>query len=246
MNFNVDSVLEALKKVNEPDLGKDIVSLGLVSNIEISGNNVNFSVQMKNAAMHARKRMEEACAFALERHIGKEISVNINIKALKKAEAAQNILPNIKNTIAIVSGKGGVGKSTIASNTAVGLAKKGFKVGIVDADIYGPSVPLMFDVLHYKPLSRKINNKQYIVPAENYGVKILSIGFFAELDQAVVWRGPMAVKALKQLIFDADWGKLDYLIIGEKPTKRKVETAKEMKIKILTQVEWEKMLNKSS
>jgi ATP-binding protein involved in chromosome partitioning len=189
----------------------------LVSNIEISGNNVNFSVQMKNAAMHARKRMEEACAFALERHIGKEISVNVNIQALKKAEAAQNILPNIKNTIAIVSGKGGVGKSTIASNTAVGLAKKGFKVGIVDADIYGPSVPLMFDVLHYKPLSRKINNKQYIVPAENYGVKILSIGFFAELDQAVVWRGPMAVKALNQLLFDALWGELDYLIIDSPP-----------------------------
>jgi ATP-binding protein involved in chromosome partitioning len=217
MNFNIDSVLEALKKVIEPDLGKDIVSLNLVSNIEISGNTVSFSVQMKNAAMHAKKRMEEACAFALERHIGKEISVNVNIQALKKAEAAQNILPNIKNTIAIVSGKGGVGKSTIASNTAVGLAKKGYKVGIVDADIYGPSVPLMFDVLHYKPLSRKINNKQYIVPAENYGVKILSIGFFAELDQAVVWRGPMAVKALKQLIFDADWGELDYLIIDTPP-----------------------------
>jgi ATP-binding protein involved in chromosome partitioning len=126
-------------------------------------------------------------------------------------------LPNVKNTIAIVSGKGGVGKSTIAANTAVGLAKKGFKVGIVDADIYGPSVPMMFDVLHYKPLSRQINNKQYIVPAENYGVKILSIGFFAELDQAVVWRGPMAVKALKQLIFDADWGELDYLIIDTPP-----------------------------
>ena len=217
MSFKIDSVLEALKKVNEPDLGKDIVSLGLVSNIEITENSINFSVQMKNAAMHARKRMEEACAFAIERHICKDISVNVNIQALKKAEAAQNVLPNIKNTIAIVSGKGGVGKSTIASNTAVGLVKKGFKVGIVDADIYGPSIPLMFDMLHYKPLSRKINNKQYIVPAENYGVKILSIGFFAELDQAVVWRGPMAVKALKQLIFDADWGELDYLIIDTPP-----------------------------
>ena len=119
MNLSIDSVLEALKKVIEPDLGKDIVSLNLVSNIEISGNTVSFSVQMKNAAMHAKKRMEEACAFALERNIGKDISVNINIQALKKADAAQNILPNIKNTIAIVSGKGGVGKSTIASNTAV-------------------------------------------------------------------------------------------------------------------------------
>ena len=217
MSFKVDSILEALKKVNEPDLGKDIVSLGLVSNIEISENSINFSVQMKNAAMHARKRMEEACAFAIKRHFVKDISVNVNIQVLKKAEVAQNVLPQIKNTIAIVSGKGGVGKSTIASNTAVGLAKKGFKVGIVDADIYGPSIPLMFDMLHYKPLSRKINNKQYIVPAENYGVKILSIGFFAELDQAVVWRGPMAVKALKQLIFDSDWGELDYLIIDTPP-----------------------------
>jgi ATP-binding protein involved in chromosome partitioning len=136
---------------------------------------------------------------------------------MKKSEATQNVLPNIKNTIAVVSGKGGVGKSTISANLAVGLAKKGHKVGIVDADIYGPSMPIMFDVLHYRPISRQINKKQVIVPAENYGVKILSIGFFAELDEAVVWRGPMAVKALKQLIFDADWGELDYLIIDTPP-----------------------------
>lgn len=217
MKVSHKSILEALKKVVEPDLGKDIISLGLVSELKYSKENISFSVQMKNAAMHARKRMEDACAFAIERQFGKAISVNVNVKALKKSEAAQSILPNIKNTIAIVSGKGGVGKSTIASNTAVGLAKKGFKVGIVDADIYGPSIPMMFDVLHYKPLSRQINNKQYIVPADNYGVKILSIGFFAELDQAVVWRGPMAVKALRQLIFDADWGDLDYLIIDTPP-----------------------------
>ena len=212
-----DEIFDALKSVLEPDLGKDIITLGLVSDVKFSENSISFSVQMKNAAMHARKRMEDACAFAVERKFGKDITVVVNVQALKKSEAAQSILPNVKNTIAIVSGKGGVGKSTIAANTAVGLAKKGFKVGIVDADIYGPSVPMMFDVLHYKPLSRQINNKQYIVPAENYGVKILSIGFFAELDQAVVWRGPMAVKALKQLIFDADWGELDYLIIDTPP-----------------------------
>ena len=212
-----DEIFDALKSVLEPDLGKDIITLGLVSDVKFSENSISFSVQMKNAAMHARKRMEDACAFAVERKFGKDITVVVNVHALKKSEAAQSILPNVKNTIAIVSGKGGVGKSTIAANTAVGLAKKGFKVGIVDADIYGPSVPMMFDVLHYKPLSRQINNKQYIVPAENYGVKILSIGFFAELDQAVVWRGPMAVKALKQLIFDADWGELDYLIIDTPP-----------------------------
>jgi len=212
-----DEIFDALKSVLEPDLGKDIITLGLVSDVKFSENSISFSVQMKNAAMHARKRMEDACAFAIERKFGKDITVEVNVQALKKSEAAQSILPNVKNTIAIVSGKGGVGKSTIAANTAVGLAKKGFKVGIVDADIYGPSIPMMFDVLHYKPLSRQVNNKQYIVPAENYGVKILSIGFFAELDQAVIWRGPMAVKALKQLIFDADWGELDYLIIDTPP-----------------------------
>tara|TARA_X000000950_G_scaffold143920_3_gene178220 strand:- start:398 stop:1513 length:1116 start_codon:yes stop_codon:yes gene_type:complete len=217
MKVNSETIIESLKKVIEPDLGKDIVSLGLVTDIKVTENKVSFSVQMKNAAMHARKRMQQACEFAIERSIGKNYSIEVNVQAMKKAEASQSVLPNIKNTIAVVSGKGGVGKSTVSANLAVGLAKKGFNVGVVDADIYGPSMPIMFDVLHYRPISREINKKQVIVPAENYGVKILSIGFFAELDEAVVWRGPMAVKALKQLIFDADWGELDYLIIDTPP-----------------------------
>ena len=217
MKVNSEIIIESLKKVIEPDLGKDIVSLGLVTDIKVTENRVSFSVQMKNAAMHARKRMQQACEFAIERSIGKDYSIEVNVQAMKKAEASQSVLPNIKNTIAVVSGKGGVGKSTVSANLAVGLAKKGFNVGVVDADIYGPSMPIMFDVLHYRPISREINKKQVIVPAENYGVKILSIGFFAELDEAVVWRGPMAVKALKQLIFDADWGELDYLIIDTPP-----------------------------
>lgn len=217
MKVNSEIIIESLKKVIEPDLGKDIVSLGLVTDIKVMENKVSFSVQMKNAAMHARKRMQQACEFAIERSIGKDYSIEVNVQAMKKAEASQSVLPNIKNTIAVVSGKGGVGKSTVSANLAVGLAKKGFNVGVVDADIYGPSMPIMFDVLHYRPISREINKKQVIVPAENYGVKILSIGFFAELDEAVVWRGPMAVKALKQLIFDADWGELDYLIIDTPP-----------------------------
>jgi ATP-binding protein involved in chromosome partitioning len=217
MKVNSENIIESLKKVIEPDLGKDIVSLGLVTDIKVTENKVSFSVQMKNAAMHARKRMQQACEFAIERSIGKDYSIEVNVQAMKKAEASQSVLPNIKNTIAVVSGKGGVGKSTVSANLAVGLAKKGFNVGVVDADIYGPSMPIMFDVLHYRPISREINKKQVIVPAENYGVKILSIGFFAELDEAVVWRGPMAVKALKQLIFDADWGELDYLIIDTPP-----------------------------
>ena len=217
MKVNSETIIESLKKVIEPDLGKDIVSLGLVTDIKVMENKVSFSVQMKNAAMHARKRMQQACEFAIERSIGKNYSIEVNVQAMKKAEASQSVLPNIKNTIAVVSGKGGVGKSTVSANLAVGLAKKGFNVGVVDADIYGPSMPIMFDVLHYRPISREINKKQVIVPAENYGVKILSIGFFAELDEAVVWRGPMAVKALKQLIFDADCGELDYLIIDTPP-----------------------------
>jgi ATP-binding protein involved in chromosome partitioning len=217
MKVNSETIIESLKKVIEPDLGKDIVSLGLVTDIKVMESKVSFSVQMKNAAMHAKKRMQQACEFAIERSIGKDYSIEVNVQAMKKAEASQSVLPNIKNTIAVVSGKGGVGKSTVSANLAVGLAKKGFNVGVVDADIYGPSMPIMFDVLHYRPISREINKKQVIVPAENYGVKILSIGFFAELDEAVVWRGPMAVKALKQLIFDADWGELDYLIIDTPP-----------------------------
>ena len=217
MSIEHTQILSALKKVIEPDLGKDVVSLKLVSDLKIEGNKISFSLQIKNAAMHARKRMQEACEFAIERTIGKGYELEISISALKQVDAAQNTLSNIKNFIAIVSGKGGVGKSTISANIAAGLSKKGYKVGIVDADIYGPSLPIMFDIQHFRPLSRKVNNKELIVPAENYGVKILSIGFFAELDQAVIWRGPMAVKALKQLIFDADWGELDYLIIDTPP-----------------------------
>ncbi len=215
--INEKDVFDALKKVIEPDLGKNIVELGLVTLVSSSDKSLSLRVETKNAAMHARKRMKEACQFAIERSLGNQISVEVEVVAMKKAEASQQILPNIKNIVAVVSGKGGVGKSTIAANLATGLAKKGLRVGIVDADIYGPSLPMMFDVQHYKPLSRVVNNKQLIVPAENYNVKLLSIGFFAELDQAVVWRGPMAVKALRQLIFDADWGDLDYLIIDTPP-----------------------------
>ncbi|MAP01658.1 MAG: chromosome partitioning protein [Flavobacteriales bacterium] len=212
-----ESLLKALSSVVEPDLKKDIVSLDLVSDIVISTDSVSFTVAIQNAAMHARKRMVDACAFAVERFVGKSFTVDVNVVGMKKAESSQKVLPNIKNVIAVTSGKGGVGKSTVASNLAVGLAQKGYKVGLLDADIYGPSAPLMFDCQHYRPVSKDIEGKQMIVPAENYGVKILSIGFFAEVNQAVVWRGPMAVKALNQLLFDGFWGELDYLIIDSPP-----------------------------
>jgi ATP-binding protein involved in chromosome partitioning len=212
-----DSLLQALSNVVEPDLKKDIVSLDLVSEISISNTKVSFTVSIQNAAMHARKRMVDACVFAVERFFDESFEIDVNVVGMKKAESSQKVLPNIKNVIAVTSGKGGVGKSTVASNLAVGLSKKGYKVGLIDADIYGPSAPLMFDCQHYRPSSKSVDGKQMIVPAENYGVKILSIGFFAEVNQAVVWRGPMAVKALNQLLFDALWGELDYLIIDSPP-----------------------------
>ena len=215
--MNKDSLLKALSNVAEPDLKKDIVSLDLISDIIVSETSVSFTVAIQNAALHARKRMIEACEFAIERFFDKKYEVSVTVVGMKKSEASQKVLPNIKNIIAVTSGKGGVGKSTVASNLAVGLSKKGFKVGLIDADIYGPSAPLMFDCQHYRPVSKVVDGKQMIVPAENYGVKILSIGFFAELNQAIVWRGPMAVKALNQLLFDAVWGDLDYLIIDSPP-----------------------------
>lgn len=215
--LNKEEVIEALRKVIEPDLKKDIVSLELVSDIEINENTVKFTVAVQNAAMHSRNRMKEACEFALERNFGKEVKVICEVVGMKKAESNQTKVKGIKNIIAVASGKGGVGKSTITANLAIGLAKKGFKVGLVDADIYGPSQPLMFDVQHEKPVGRVIDGKQVIVPVESYGVKLLSIGFFADVNQAVIWRGAMATKALTQMIFDADWGELDYMVLDLPP-----------------------------
>lgn len=217
-----EDVLKALANVAEPDLKGDIVSLNLVSDIVIDGNKVAFSVKAKNPAMHARKRMVEACEFALQRTIDKDIQVDCTVIGPdkgqeKKTEDANPKLPNVKNIIAVASGKGGVGKSTVTANLAVGLAKKGNKVGLIDADIYGPSAPIMFDVQNEKPQGREVDGKQLIVPVENYGVKMLSIGFFADVNQAVVWRGAMATKALSQMMFDADWGELDYLLLDLPP-----------------------------
>lgn len=214
-----DDVLQALSSVQEPDLKKDIVSLNLVGDITIQENAIAFSVQVHNPALHNRKKMEEACEFAIHRKISKEYKVKADIIPLPQDRPAEQrkVLPNVKNIIAVSSGKGGVGKSTITSNLAVGLAEKGFSVGLVDADIYGPSMPLMFDVVHEKPSTVDIDGKNYIKPIESHGVKMLSIGFFADINQAVVWRGPMAAKALKQMFIDTYWGNLDYLIIDMPP-----------------------------
>jgi ATP-binding protein involved in chromosome partitioning len=219
MELTLDNLKLALSKVIEPDLNKDIITLGLVDNLKIDGDTVSFTVKISNPAMHSKKRMQEACEFALERQFGKNIKSNINIEALPKDRdpSIRTILPNVKHIVAIASGKGGVGKSTITTNLAAGLAKLGYKVGLVDADIYGPSAPTMFDLVGERPQGVDVNGKTLIKPIESYGVKILSIGFFSDPDQAVVWRGPMATKALNQLFKDAHWEDLDYLLIDLPP-----------------------------
>lgn len=213
-------ILDALAKVIEPDLKKDVVELGLVSNVVIDGSKVSFDVKVSNPAMHSKKRMEEACCFAVERAFGKEIEVECNVGVIEgtgEDSRLRKVLPGVKNIVAVASGKGGVGKSTVAANLAVGLAAKGHTVGIIDADIYGPSVPTMFDLVNEKPVVTERAGKQYIEPLENYGVKVLSIGFFADMSQPIVWRGPMATKALNQMFNDTWWGDLDYMILDLPP-----------------------------
>ncbi len=216
---NKDLILEALSSVLEPDLKKNIVELGLVSNILISDQHISFTVKVHNPALHNRKKMEEACAFAIERFVSKDFKVKTDVEplAIDRSPEHRKILPGVKNIIAVSSGKGGVGKSTVTANLAAGLAQKGYSVGLIDADIYGPSMPLMFDVDRERPVTIDVDGSNYIKPIESHGVKILSIGFFADPEQAIVWRGPMATKALRQMFTDTFWGNLDYMIIDLPP-----------------------------
>lgn len=220
MSFTESDIKKALSFVIEPDLKKDIIELNLVSNVKSEGNKVTFDLQINNPAMHNKKRVIEACEMHLNRILESDFELDVNISPIPKAAetpAEKKVLPRVKNIIAIASGKGGVGKSTITANLAIALAQKGYKVGLVDADIYGPSMPLMFNVEHEKPMPIEINGKNLIQPVESYGVKLLSIGFFADTDQAVVWRGPMATRALSQLFTEANWGELDYMLIDLPP-----------------------------
>jgi ATP-binding protein involved in chromosome partitioning len=219
MELNRENILEVLGTIIEPDLKKDIVTLNLVENLQIIENRIEITVNVYNPALHSRKRMQEAIDFNLKRNFGKELEVVSAIKGIptESKNIQRKILPEVKHIIAIASGKGGVGKSTVTANIAGGLAKKGFKVGIVDADIYGPSMPTMFDVVEERPTMIDVEGKPLINPVLSYGIKILSIGFFTEQDNAVVWRGPMAAKALTQMFTDAYWGELDYLLIDLPP-----------------------------
>lgn len=217
--IDIEGVEKALSLVIDPDTSKDVISLNRVRGIEIDGDRISFILKILNPSLQNKKRMEEACVFAIERAFGKGKDLKIEFEGQSDEEQIANrkVLPGVKNIIAVASGKGGVGKSTITANLAMGLAKRGYKVGLVDADIYGPSIPMMLDVSQERPTTSKSGENILMEPVENYGIKIMSIGFFADPAQAIVWRGPMASKALKQLFADTNWGQLDYMIIDLPP-----------------------------
>ncbi|HET6992703.1 MAG TPA: Mrp/NBP35 family ATP-binding protein [Bacteroidia bacterium] len=217
MNITKEKVLEALKNVEDPDLKKDIVTLGMVKDIEIDGKNVSFTVVLTTPACPLKELIQRNCVKAIADFVDKDAVAKVNMTATVTTQRSGNILPGVKNIIVVASGKGGVGKSTVSANLACALAMQGARVGLIDADIYGPSVPIMFDVVNEKPMVRDIGEKTYLVPVESYGVKLLSIGFFADVNQAVVWRGPIAVRALNQMLGEADWGELDYMIVDLPP-----------------------------
>ena len=223
MKLEKSEILKALETITVAGEGKNMVESGAVKNVITFGDEVIVDLVLGTPALHIKKRAEVDILKAIHEHVYEKAKVKVNIKI--EAPAAQpqkneikgKPIPGITNIIAVASGKGGVGKSTVTSNLAVTLAKMGFNVGLLDADIYGPSAPIMFDVERERPLSVKVGNQSKMKPIENYGVKILSIGFFTQPNQAVVWRGPMAAKALNQMIFDAAWGELDFLLLDLPP-----------------------------
>ena len=223
MGFKKQDIYKALETITAPGEGKSLVENNNVTNVVVFGDEIEVDVQISNPTLQAKKKVETEVEKAILSTIDASLKVKVNVKVVKPAPKEDSNLikgkeiPNIKNIIAVASGKGGVGKSTITANTAVTLAKMGFNVGVLDADIYGPSQHLMFDVEKARPLSVNVDGRSKMKPVENYGVKLLSLGFFTNPDQAVIWRGPIASKALKQLIFDADWGELDFLLLDLPP-----------------------------
>lgn len=220
MKIQKAAVEKALTKISVSGEGQNMMESGVIKNINIFGTEVMVDVQLTTPAMHIKKRAEDDIKKVIQQEVSQEaeVKVNIVVEAKKNTnEIKGKAIPGIKNIVAVASGKGGVGKSTVTANLAVSLAKNGFKVGLLDADIYGPSATIMFDVERERPLSVTVDGKSKMKPIENYGVKVLSIGFFTQPNQAVIWRGPMAAKALNQMIFDAAWGELDFLLIDLPP-----------------------------
>ncbi|WP_394751306.1 Mrp/NBP35 family ATP-binding protein [Spongiimicrobium salis] len=223
MKLDKKEVLKALEQITVPGEGKNMVESGAVTNVMVFGDEVVVDITIGNHSLQARKKTEVEILKIIHARVYEKAKVTVNVKVDVKAakpkvnEIKGKAIPGIKNIIAVASGKGGVGKSTVTANLAVSLAKMGFKVGLLDADIYGPSAPIMFDVVHEKPLATNVGGKSKMKPIESHGVKILSIGFFTQPNQAVIWRGPMASKALNQMIFDADWGEIDFMLLDLPP-----------------------------
>ncbi len=222
MKLNKKDILEALKNITAPGEGENMVDSGAVTNVVTFADEVIVDITIKNPSLQAKKKTEVEILQTIHKEVYEKAKIKVNVKvdapaAPPKNEIKGKPIPGIQNIIAVASGKGGVGKSTVTANLAVTLAKMGFKVGVLDADIYGPSIPIMFDVANERPLSVNIDGKSKMKPIENYGVKVLSIGFFTRPDQAVIWRGPLASKALNQMIFDAAWGELDFLLLDLPP-----------------------------
>ncbi len=216
MSITREEVLKALSYVEDPDLKKDLVTLNMIEDVLIEGNRVSFSVVLTTPACPMKSMIENACRNAILHFVNKDADLHINMTS--RVTTPKNVgVPGVKNIIAVASGKGGVGKSTVAVNLALGLAKTGAKVGLIDADIYGPSIPIMFGLEGERPKASEVNGKTRIEPIEKYGIKLLSIGFFTDPNQPVPWRGPMVSTAVKQLFNDADWGELDYLVVDLPP-----------------------------
>ncbi len=211
-----EEVLKALSFVEDPDFKKDLVTLNMIKDIKITEDTLSFSVELTTPACPMKEHLENACRNAITHFVSKDLKVDINMTS--RVIAPKNAqLPNIKHIILVSSGKGGVGKSTVASNLALALSMQGAKTGLLDADIYGPSLPIMFGLEDAKPKTVTIDGKARIEPIEKWGLKLLSIGFFTDPNQPIPWRGPMASTAVKQLFNDADWGELDYLIVDLPP-----------------------------
>jgi len=217
MSLTIQEIKSVLAQIQDPETKHSLGEGNAIGDISLNENQITVPLTLSNPAMHHKQRMTDAVCFAIERAYGKDYTVNVEIEVEKKTVDPQKGIPGVKNIIAIASGKGGVGKSTVTANMAVGLAKLGYKVGLVDADIYGPSMPIMLDAYHDRPGAIDIDGKQKMTAVETYGVKLMSIGFFADAGQAIVWRGAMATKALRQMFMDTHWGELDFLLVDLPP-----------------------------